>query len=67
MTIAHLSDLHLGKSPNQRAVCLALRNVLSECGPDYVIVTGDITEHGLSSELAVQGDLFRTPSFGEND
>jgi len=43
MTIAHLSDLHLGKSPNQRAACLALRNALSECSSDHVIVTGDIT------------------------
>ncbi len=58
MTIAHLSDLHLGKSPNQRAACLALRDAISECHADHVIVTGDITEHGSASELALFKEIF---------
>ncbi|MEK9152543.1 MAG: metallophosphoesterase [Patescibacteria group bacterium] len=50
-TIAHLSDLHLGRSTNEFAAALALRETLEAEKVDHVIVTGDVTDHGRGAEL----------------
>lgn len=55
MLLAHLSDLHLGKSDKHRTMALALSDALLRSNVDHAIVTGDITEHGLSAEF----DLFK--------
>jgi 3',5'-cyclic-AMP phosphodiesterase len=60
-TIAHLSDLHLGRSPEHDAVVARLREAADGC--DHVIVTGDVTNRGRREELlrfeALFGDLAR--------
>jgi 3',5'-cyclic AMP phosphodiesterase CpdA len=58
MTLAHLSDLHLGKSAKHRTAALALCDALLGNGVDHAIVTGDITEHGLISEFDQFKDIF---------
>src|SRR5262245_24194623 len=56
--LAHLSDLHIGRSPETvdraRGLCRALlaRDV------DHVVVTGDVTHRGRRSELARFESLF---------
>lgn len=59
MTIAHLSDLHLGKSGKNQTACLALRDAILAHDIDHIIVTGDITEHGMATELETFKDIFR--------
>lgn len=51
MTLAHLSDLHIGKSEDRRVTCRALNDALIDNGVDLAVVTGDVTEHGLHSEF----------------
>lgn len=58
MILAHLSDLHLGKSDKHRVAVLALRDALLGNHVDHAIITGDITEHGLSSEFNLFKDIF---------
>lgn len=50
-TIAHLSDLHLGKSPHYAEVAAALSATAAALSVDCVVVTGDVTENGLQTEL----------------
>ncbi|MEO0815462.1 MAG: metallophosphoesterase, partial [Myxococcota bacterium] len=47
----HLSDLHLGRSAQTNAVAAELIDTIVEVGIDHVLVSGDITDHGRSSEL----------------
>lgn len=56
MRLAHLSDLHIGKSDRHTAAVLALRQAIAENGVDHTVVTGDITEHGTRHEF----DLFKS-------
>jgi 3',5'-cyclic-AMP phosphodiesterase len=51
-TLAHLSDLHLGRS---QADTIGLRRAVTalvEAGVDHVVVTGDITDRGQFDQLA---------------
>ncbi|MBP9864145.1 metallophosphoesterase [Patescibacteria group bacterium] len=56
--IAHLSDLHIGYSPERLRIATAIRDRLREARVDLVIVTGDSTEHGRLSEYAQFQSLF---------
>jgi 3',5'-cyclic AMP phosphodiesterase CpdA len=58
MILAHLSDLHLGKSDEHRTAALALCEALSKNGVDHTVITGDITEHGLNSEFRLFQSIF---------
>ncbi|HEX4458042.1 MAG TPA: metallophosphoesterase [Polyangia bacterium] len=48
-TLAHLSDLHLGRSPEHDAVVAQLVDSLA--GIDHVVVSGDITDRGKQHEF----------------
>jgi 3',5'-cyclic AMP phosphodiesterase CpdA len=52
-TLAHLSDLHLGRSPDDAAALGALVAALVEARVDHVVVTGDVTHRGGMDELAI--------------
>jgi 3',5'-cyclic-AMP phosphodiesterase len=51
-TLAHLSDLHLGRAPEALAGLRRAVATLVEAQVDHVVVTGDITDHGRLDELA---------------
>ena len=51
-TLAHISDLHLGKSPDTEQSAFAIRDALLASEVDHVVVTGDLTHRGRVSELA---------------
>lgn len=55
-TLAHVSDLHIGKSPDTERRAIAIRDALISARVDHVVVTGDLTHRGRDVELA----LFRT-------
>lgn len=59
LTIAHISDLHIGASPQAEA---RARAVVEHCAamaprPGVLVVSGDIADHGLPQEYAVARDL----------
>jgi Icc protein len=49
--LAHLSDLHVGRSAADDAQAEQLAHALLEIGVDHVVVTGDLTHRGRRSEL----------------
>jgi len=51
-TLAHLSDLHLGRSPGEEVRSAQLCRALIDIGVDHVLVTGDVTNRGRLRELA---------------
>ena len=51
-TLAHLSDLHLGRGPREAAALRAMVAALVATGVDHVVVTGDVTHRGRLDELA---------------
>lgn len=51
-TLAHLSDLHLGRGEADAWALRAMVAAAVRSGVDEVVVTGDVTEHGLLEELA---------------
>jgi 3',5'-cyclic AMP phosphodiesterase CpdA len=51
-TLAHVSDLHLGRSPETERRAIAIRDALMASEADHVVVTGDLTHRGRASELA---------------
>lgn len=51
-TLAHLSDLHLGRSDADAWALRAMVAAIGAAGVDHVVVTGDVTEHGRLDELA---------------
>jgi 3',5'-cyclic AMP phosphodiesterase CpdA len=51
-TLAHLSDLHLGRSAGDAWALRAMVAAVQQAGVDHVVVTGDVTEHGRLDELA---------------
>src|SRR4051812_18580349 len=55
-TLAHLSDLHLGRSPAQDEA--VGRAVAALDGIDHVVVSGDVTERGRAHEYARFEQLF---------
>ena len=50
-TLAHLSDLHLGRSAEHDRRALELRDAVLAAGIDHVVVTGDVTNRGRRDEL----------------
>jgi Icc protein len=55
-TLAHLSDLHLGRSPSSDAE--VARAVEALDGIDHVVVSGDVTHRGRHDEHAIFERLF---------
>ncbi|MFL5302170.1 MAG: metallophosphoesterase family protein, partial [Anaeromyxobacteraceae bacterium] len=56
-TLAHVSDLHLGRDARTDAAAALVRALLHE-GVDDVLVTGDVTHRGRDRELATFERLF---------
>jgi Icc protein len=56
--LAHLSDLHVGRSPEDDAQADRLSRALVEIGIDHVLVTGDVTHRGRRREWALFEDTF---------
>jgi 3',5'-cyclic-AMP phosphodiesterase len=54
-TLAHVSDLHLGRDAETDAAVADLCHALVAADPEAVLVTGDVTHRGRDAEL----DLFR--------
>jgi 3',5'-cyclic AMP phosphodiesterase CpdA len=51
-TLAHISDLHLGRDAATDEAVAAAAAALAAAGVDEVLVTGDVTHRGRSEELA---------------
>jgi Icc protein len=56
--LAHLSDLHIGRSPRTDDRASALCGVLLAREVDHVVVTGDITHRGRRAELERFREIF---------
>jgi len=56
--LAHLSDLHLGKNAETAARARQLVATLASESVDHVLVSGDITHRGRSTELGLFLDIF---------
>jgi predicted phosphodiesterase len=57
-TIAHLSDLHIGKDAANDARAAQLCQALQAAGVDRVLLSGDVTHRGRVEELATFRRLF---------
>ncbi len=57
-SIAHVSDLHVGRDPRTSAAVRRLVAALVEAEIDAVLVTGDLTHRGRAGELAAFEDAF---------
>ena len=57
-TIAHVSDLHVGRDRRTDAAVAGLAGALLDSGVETVLVTGDVTHRGRDSELATFEALF---------
>ncbi len=57
-TLAHLSDLHLGRRRSDAVIARKLVGQLLERGIDQVVVTGDLTAHGRLDEWDEFGRIF---------
>lgn len=57
-TIAHVSDLHLGRDRQTDAGVARVAAALHRAGVDAVLVTGDVTHRGRRGELAAFDALF---------
>jgi 3',5'-cyclic AMP phosphodiesterase CpdA len=57
-TIAHISDLHVGRDRRTDAAAERLAGVLWDADVDLVLVTGDVTHRGRRSELAAFERMF---------
>jgi 3',5'-cyclic AMP phosphodiesterase CpdA len=58
-TLAHLSDLHIGRGPAFDAAAEALCGALLAEGIDHVLVSGDVTNRGKHAELERFQTIFR--------
>jgi 3',5'-cyclic-AMP phosphodiesterase len=56
--LAHLSDLHLGRSLSIDEAAERLRDTLADGEIDHVVITGDVTHRGRREELARFHQLF---------
>jgi Icc protein len=57
-TLAHVSDLHLGRSERNDTAATELVRTLARMDPDHVVVSGDVTHRGRHDELARFEQLF---------
>jgi len=53
LRIVHLSDFHCDGSPELRAALARLVDRAIDCGPDLVVVTGDLSADGRPGELDI--------------
>jgi 3',5'-cyclic-AMP phosphodiesterase len=51
-TVAHISDLHVGRDARTDAATAALARALADLRVDDVLLTGDVTHRGRATELA---------------
>ncbi len=58
-TIAHLSDLHIGRSRREVQSSEALCAALISSKTDHVIITGDVTDHGRKTEYVEFERIFQ--------
>ena len=56
--LAHLSDLHIGRSAESDARAVRLCAALVDARVDHVVVTGDVTHRGRRRELARFEEIF---------
>ena len=56
--LAHVSDLHIGRSAESDARAVRLGQALVDAGVDHVVVTGDVTHRGKHRELARFEEIF---------
>jgi len=56
--LAHLSDLHMGRSAEDGAQADQLARALVELGVDHVLVTGDVTHKGRTREWSLFEQTF---------
>src|SRR5262249_9973816 len=64
VALAHISDLHVGKSARTDRSVRALARSLIEQRVDHVVLTGDVTHGGRRREYDAFCRMFRTLSFG---
>jgi 3',5'-cyclic-AMP phosphodiesterase len=57
-TLAHLSDLHMGRSEEQRRAAALLCDALLALDVGHVVVTGDLTHRGRAGEWALFEETF---------
>ena len=57
-TLAHVSDLHIGKNVDTERRALGIRDALLASEVDHVVVTGDLTHRGRLSELQTFWRIF---------
>lgn len=57
-TLAHVSDLHIGKSVETERRAIGIRDALLAADVDHVVITGDLTHRGRMGELAVFWRIF---------
>ncbi len=50
-TLAHVSDLHIGRDPETNAAAANVAGALLDAGVDEVLLTGDVTHRGRRTEL----------------
>ncbi len=63
-TLAHISDLHLGRDAATGAAAQSLVEALLAAGVDDVLLTGDVTHRGRRSELRLFESIF-SPLLGQ--
>jgi Icc protein len=57
-TLAHVSDLHLGKNADTERRACGIRDALLAAEVDHVVVTGDLTHRGRLTELKTFWQIF---------
>jgi 3',5'-cyclic AMP phosphodiesterase CpdA len=57
-SVAHLSDLHIGRDVATEAAARALGRAIGRAQIDHVILSGDVTHRGLLAELELFHDIF---------
>lgn len=57
-TLAHISDLHIGRWSRSHRSTVLLHQTLLNSGVDYVAVTGDVTENGREIEYRIFSEIF---------
>ncbi len=63
MLIAHLSDLHLGFTPDRDAMIAQRLGELREIAPHHLVITGDLSQAGRSEQFTAVRELLRQNCF----
>ncbi|HNW59728.1 MAG TPA: metallophosphoesterase [bacterium] len=59
MRLAHLSDLHLGLSPERDALIVRRFEELAALRPDHLVISGDLSQHGREAEWSALRTLLQ--------